>query len=723
MVCIRSFFALSALVATLLAGLAAGQGGRPFTIDVRQGGTLTTIPAGGTVSLAAPAIGLPATAAVTITYNGQTATNITAITVTGSTDFSINHATPPFPVEEGQTFSLSVRYTPSDSTLKEAQVEIRYTAGNSEPTLAIVLKGSAPEFGYSYTPQGGNATQVTPGQTIQFADTSLESTGTAAFTITNRGTAEGTLDTVTWTGEVYAVAGLPLLPATIAAGDALTVTLKFTPATLGLAEGALSIGRPGGPDAFALAGAGTGARYEYEIVRKDATEPVLPGQSIPFGDVRIAETSSVGVRVRNTGNAEGVLSAIAVSGEAYKLSNLPFLPATIAPGQPVLFALSFTPAEIGALPGRLRIGDAEFVLAGSGVGTFLEYALIGGGAPVDVEPGGKVIFAPAALGGFSSVGFAIRNSGTAPATIISISLAKTGGAFSVSGLPALPVVLAAGSSLEFSLKFEPQAEGNVTESLLVDSATFVLSGAAAPPPALPAFAFSGASGVQPPKTQPAVGLALAAPYDLAIAGTLTLSFASDAFANDPAIQFSTGGRTVAFEIPAGATQAVFPNGTDQVKIQTGTVAGTLSITPAFATRSGVDLTPDPVTPLTVRVIEAAPAITSALISDKRLSSLTLQISGYATNRSVGRISFSFRGRSGENLATTSLNIDASSQFAAWFLNSSSTAFGSQFAATVPLTFSGATNNVSGQTNAVESIEVTLSNSLGNSAPVTVENPL
>jgi hypothetical protein len=60
-----------------------------------------------------------------------------------------------------------------------------------------------------------------------------------------------------------------------------------------------------------------------------------------------------------------------------------------------------------------------------------------------------------------------------------------------------------------------------------------------------------------PATQPSFNITLAAAYPIALSGTLTLEFTPDAVspADDPAIQFSAGGRTLNFTIPAGQTSA------------------------------------------------------------------------------------------------------------------------------------------------------------------------
>ena len=69
--------------------------------------------------------------------------------------------------------------------------------------------------------------------------------------------------------------------------------------------------------------------------------------------------------------------------------------------------------------------------------------------------------------------------------------------------------------------------------------------------------------------QPSVTFQLVNPYPVALAGSLTLTFApsTSSGVNDPAVQFASGGRTIDFNIPANSTA------TPGVQLQTGTVAG------------------------------------------------------------------------------------------------------------------------------------------------------
>ena len=80
-----------------------------------------------------------------------------------------------------------------------------------------------------------------------------------------------------------------------------------------------------------------------------------------------------------------------------------------------------------------------------------------------------------------------------------------------------------------------------------------------------------------------MGLQLASPYAQDLTGTLTLTFTPDSFADDPTIQFASGGRTVNFKIPANTTSAVFGQAS-QVQFSSGTVAGVITLTPILCDR-------------------------------------------------------------------------------------------------------------------------------------------
>jgi hypothetical protein len=205
-------------------------------------------------------------------------------------------------------------------------------------------------------------------------------------------------------------------------------------------------------------------------------------------------------------------------------------------------------------------------------------------------------------------------------------------------------------------------------------------------------------------------MGLAQPYPMELSGKLTLSFASDSFADDPAIQFASGGRSVNFTIPAGTTDAVFASG-KQVQLQTGTVAGTITVTATFSVAS-VDLTPNPAPTAKMAVAAAAPQITNVQVGARTANSVELLISGLSTPRQVSQFNLQFTPAQGSSLQTANLFVNTDAPFSAWYQSQAGISFGSQFTASVIV-------NVAGDVNAVQSVAVTASNSRGDSNSVSV----
>ena len=96
------------------------------------------------------------------------------------------------------------------------------------------------------------------------------------------------------------------------------------------------------------------------------------------------------------------------------------------------------------------------------------------------------------------------------------------------------------------------------------------------------------------------------------------------------MQFTTGGRTASFRVPAGTTQAVFNSST--IGVQTGTVAGTITVTTRILA-AGVDITSTPAPSRTIRIAKASPVITSATLA-RTSSGFDLVVIGYSTPREV-----------------------------------------------------------------------------------------
>ncbi len=709
---------LSILVAA--ASMAFGQAA-PFTLQVQQGTNRYTITDGGTITLPADAIGLPASASVTMTYVGTAGSvTVNGLELSGSTDFSVT-GLPDLPASlmRNQSITFYVRYLPSSSQRTTGRLAVNYTEGRTTAAVTINLTGTAPEFAFSYVPPGGNATPLAAGGTLSFPATALNTTATATFIITNRGSGAGVVNNIRGAGDAFQLAGLPLPPATVEAGKDLRFSIQFTPRQLAASQGSLEIELVDRRVSFRLEGTGSGPAYVYEVVLPTGATAITPNQVITLPDALVGDKSTVTVRVRNAGNADGTITAISVQGTGFAVADLPFLPLTLAPGASATFTIAFSPAQPGRASGRLRIGGDSFDISAVGLGATLAYSYAIGSAVNTVQPNGTVVFTPVAVGRTSRVEFIVTNTGTAPAVISSITLGATGIPFSLTGVPALPATVEPGGSLRFTVEFAPTSVGAATATLKIDTQSFTLSGSGGQPDPLPAYRFIAPSGPRQPMEQVAVGLALESPYPLTLTGTLTLTFNSDVFSPDPAVQFATGGRTATFTIPANTTRALFAGNATEIRLQTGTVAGSIVLTPSFSTEGGINLTPATPPSLTLTVPQSAPRLLSVALSSKSSNSITLLVSGYATSRSITQMDFEFRAVEGENLGTTRLTLNAEPSFLAWYQSSTSQQYGSLFTATVPFTLQGDVRNVSSLADAIQSVTVTLRNQLGASSGVTI----
>jgi len=219
---------------------------------------------------------------------------------------------------------------------------------------------------------------------------------------------------------------------------------------------------------------------------------------------------------------------------------------------------------------------------------------------------------------------------------------------------------------------------------------------------------TGVGSTAPPAQQPAISVQLAQPYPTDLTGTITLTFAPAAGnVDDPSIQFSTGGRSVTFTIPAGQTTAVFSAAT--ISLGTGTVAGTITLTLHFAVANGLDVTPNPAPTQVITIAPQAPVITKVATTSTS-GGVEVDVTGFSNTREIVSATFTFQAASGTTLQGGTQTITAGPLFATWYGDATSDQYGSQF--TFAQTF-----NTSGN-GSITSVSVTLTNSLGTSAAMT-----
>ena len=233
------------------------------------------------------------------------------------------------------------------------------------------------------------------------------------------------------------------------------------------------------------------------------------------------------------------------------------------------------------------------------------------------------------------------------------------------------------------------------------SASQAFTLAVALPPA-PSASFTGLQSTASPLQQLTGGLSLAAEYAIEITGQITLTFQPDAVnqADDPAIQFSTGGRTMAFTIPHGTKPAV------SFSLQTGSVAGTITLSVTWQA-GGVTLPERAGLSQTIQIAPSAPVIT-AVTASTTSTGFQVVVTAYSNTREVTQAVVQFTAAAGQTLETTSVTVPLTDAANTWFQAASSDQYGGQFILTLPFTVTG------GAAGAIGSVSVTLTNTVGTS---------
>jgi hypothetical protein len=579
----------------------------------------------------------------------------------GSRDFSITIQAAP----------LSVTGGPAGPVAAGTAITIAFAGTGGVPPYGFSTSGTLPP-GTTFSNGTLSGTPATAGS-FTFRVTVADSTGAVAakdvtLTVTLAPLSlSGSLSNgkvgVPYSGQLSATGGIsPYSYAGSGLPDGLILS----------ASGSIS-GTPGTAGQFSIAatvtdskGATASGKFPITIVPADLS---IVTTSLPDGVVGAAYSASL--------NASG-----GVPPYTWTVTGLPDGLTATAAG-----AISGTPKTAGQFTVIFNVSDA----AGVTFARRLAFSLTIASAPLAITTAS----APNGTAGAAYTASFAATGGTPPLT------------FSASGLPAGLSMSAAGI-----ISGTPTAAGPATLVVTVKDASGASTSKSFPvtiglPPTPPlSLTFAGVSGAAPPLQQPRLQVSLGSPYPVDVVVTLTLTFTPDSGGDDPTIQFSSGGRTARVTVPAGAT-----SGAADVGVQTGSVAGTITVTSQMQA-AGQDVTPSPAPRQTIRVAAAAPVIVPGTITAVRNSTgFAVTLTGYATDRELTQALFQFTAASGSNLQTTTLTVPLDALFAQYFSGSSAIPFGSQFTYTQPFT-------VTGSTQAIVSVTVTLVNKIGQSSPAT-----
>ena len=697
----------------------------PFDLRVRADDRVSTVANGSSLGFGVDAVGEISTATVDVTYRGQTEAEFTGRPqLIGSSAFTFGLSKQaPITLKPNESFSVTMTFKSTSPVEAQALFAWSFVQAPATPSapaqigaIQLQLRGLTPNVVASYAlATTGNVLRLTDGGSLVFDPTTAGQTARAVVQIANTGSGAGSIESVSVTGGQFRVLGLALLPISLAPGNALQFDLRYSPESVGEHRGRIDIQIGDSTTISAeLIGSAVGSAFTYELIQETVAQPILPGQPVMLESTPVGEERSATILVQNNGSAEGSIDAIAVSGVAFSVQDLPFLPAELAPGDTLTFTLRLRPTEPGQQSGRLRIGSVIFDLAALGLGPDLLYTFSSGGSSEPLPGGGTAFFSPTPIGSVSQATFAVRNIGSREILVPSIGISGARAGFQLSGLPLLPLTLKPEESVEFGVRFAPIDGELGTARLLLGDAQFVLSGFGSEPEDLPEYRLNVPGGNLELLTQSTISLTLVDPYPVALSGALVLQADTGELADDPAVQFATGGRTVAFRIPANTTKAIFVTGDDAAAFQSGSVATTLRFRPTFATDAGFDLTPqDPLT-LSLSAPAVAPAVRTLLAQRTGANSFQIVVVGHTSTRSLTKMQVMLTPVEGSNVKATVFEFDLGPSSTLWFESQTSRSFGGQFSVVTPFVAEG---QVLPADLGLSSVSVTVSNGLGNSPAV------
>ena len=277
---------------------------------------------------------------------------------------------------------------------------------------------------------------------LRFGDIVVGQTESLLITVTNSGQTSLTISAITTSNPEFTPSQLSL-PLSLAAGQSVDLSIRFTPTAIGWTSGTIKFSSNAANPTFTLQVEGTGV----------SSEAVTASPSMAsFGNVAIGTSATVPVVLTNARSGDFTLSAITTTGSGFSTSG-PALPLTLAAGQSVTFKVTFTPQSHGTVGGNLFVASSRS----------LNVPLTGTGTAA-----GQLVVAPVPLN-FGSV--AVGKTETEPITMsaigatVSVSSASSSSSQFVLDGPSFPLTIPAGESVSFNVAFTPQSSGTVSGSL------------------------------------------------------------------------------------------------------------------------------------------------------------------------------------------------------------------------------------------------------------------
>jgi hypothetical protein len=302
------------------------------------------------------------------------------------------------------------------------------------------------------------------------------------FHVRNTGSGPAVLQTVSLAGAGFTITAAPPLPYTLAPYTGLAseaeIDFDFSPTIIASYSATLVI------NTINMILQGTVAPSAVLTVGTSTT-PLAAGATVDFGSVDVGSAETRDFVLSNVSPGSITVATLAVTGAGFAGPVGLTAPVQLGPGQTASFQLSFTPQSGTAAQGMLTVGQQTFNLTGQGVGSVapaqLQIYEFNGTTDTLVQAGTLVNVGTVSPGDTIATRFHVRNTGSGPAVLHTISLA--GKSFTIQSAPSLPYTLSPyvglASEAEIDVDFSPTIVDSYSATLLINATSIVLQGTAA----------------------------------------------------------------------------------------------------------------------------------------------------------------------------------------------------------------------------------------------------
>lgn len=301
--------------------------------------------------------------------------------------------------------------------------------------------------------QAAQTPSYTP--SINFGNVQVGSSLILPCVVTNTTASSITISQASTSGTGFAFIG-PNLPITLAPQQTVNLSVSFNPQTAGSVSGGLT--------ASYWSNWGHSKVHNYtasSILSGTGQSTTNPGyltapSSMSLGSVPLGSSQTKPVTVSNTGGSMLTISGASVIGSGYTVSGLTF-PYNLAPGASANLSVIFSPVIAGTSNGTLSLASNA---SDPSVGVSLTGSGTSSSGTLGVTPGSMSF-------GSVTVGSSQTQNGTVTASGGSLVLSSTSSSnsdFTLGGLT-LPVTLASGQSVPFTVTFAPSTAGTASANI------------------------------------------------------------------------------------------------------------------------------------------------------------------------------------------------------------------------------------------------------------------